>query len=167
VSFGITAGLYVWGLAAVMGIAAILQTSAYAFSVLKIVGALYLFWMGTRFVLTSLKKQSESVEIALSPKQNPFVRGLMSNLLNPKPAVFYLSIFPQFIPIESNHVLMGTLLVSIHALETMIFFSALILFIGTLKPFFSRPAVARYMERLSGFAIIGFGAKMLIETSSN
>jgi threonine/homoserine/homoserine lactone efflux protein len=159
--------LYAWGLAAVLGVTAILKASADAFNVLKIAGAIYLFWMGTKFILASLKKKSEAVQVQLNPKQKPFLRGMMSNLLNPKPAVFYLSIFPQFIPIHSNHFLMGTLLTTIHATETMIFFTLLILFVGTLKPFFTRPAVTKYMERISGFAIIGFGAKLLLESATN
>ncbi|MEY4323777.1 MAG: Leucine efflux protein [Actinomycetota bacterium] len=163
VSLGITAGLYVWGFAAVLGIAAILQASAEAFNVLRIVGALYLFWMGSRFIVASLKKNTDVIEVSLDPKQRPFMRGFLSNLLNPKPAVFYMSIFPQFIPADSNHALVGTILVTIHATETMLFFTAMILFIGTLKPFFSNPKVVRYLERMSGFAIVGFGAKLLME----
>jgi threonine/homoserine/homoserine lactone efflux protein len=166
VSIGITSGLYAWGLAAVLGVTAVLKTSATAFNVLKIVGAIYLFWMGSKFVITSLKKRAEAIDVVLNPKQKPFLRGLMSNLLNPKPAVFYLSIFPQFIPIHSNHLLMGTLLTTIHAAESIIFFTFVILFVGTLKPFFQKPAVAKYMERISGFAIIGFGAKLLLESST-
>jgi len=71
----------------------------------------------------------------------------MSNLLNPKPAVFYLSIFPQFIPIHSNHMLMGTLLTTIHAVESMLFFTFLVLFVGTLKPFLLvHPLLATWSE---------------------
>jgi len=51
------------GLASVLGITAILRTSATAFNVLKVVGAIYLFWMGGRFVLTSFKKKAEAVEV--------------------------------------------------------------------------------------------------------
>jgi threonine/homoserine/homoserine lactone efflux protein len=167
VSLGITSGLYIWGLAAVIGVAAILKTSAAAFQVLKVVGAIYLFWMGSRFVLTSFKNKGDAPNIEISQKQNPYLRGLLSNILNPKPAVFYLSIFPQFIPIDSNHFLVGTLLTTIHAAESMIFFTLLILFVGKLKPFFAKPAVAKYMERLSGFAIIGFGTRLLLESASN
>ena len=167
VSLGITTGLYVWGLAAVIGVAAILETSAAAFQILKIVGAAYLFWMGSKFVLTSFKQRSDAPNIEIVQKQNPYLRGLLSNILNPKPAVFYLSIFPQFIPIDSNHFLVGTLLTTIHAVETMIFFTLLILFVGKLRPFFTKPKVAKYMERLSGFAIIGFGTRLLLESSTN
>jgi threonine/homoserine/homoserine lactone efflux protein len=165
VSAGITTGLYVWGIAAVIGVAAILNSSAAAFNALRIIGALYLFFMGSKFVISSFGKRANAELPDISTKEKPYFRGLLSNILNPKPAIFYLSIFPLFIPTDSNHLLVGLTLVSIHAIETVVFFSLLIYFIGVLKPFFSRPTVARFIERVSGILIIGFGAKLLLDKS--
>jgi threonine/homoserine/homoserine lactone efflux protein len=67
--------------------------------------------------------------------------------------------------VDSNHLLFGLALTGIHALITIIYFVALIIFIGSLKGFFSRPSVVKYMERISGVAIIGFGTKLLLSNS--
>jgi len=166
VMLGITSGLFVWGAFASLGISAILKTSQTAFNTLKIAGVLYMCWMGVKFIQSSFKPQTAmTVEAKEIAQKRTFIRGLLSNLLNPKAGVFYLSVLPQFIPANSNHLFFGLLLTGIHATITIVYFVALILFINTLKDFFSRPKVVKYMERLSGFAIIGFGTKLLLSSS--
>lgn len=166
VMLGITSGLFVWGAFASLGISAILKTSQTAFNTLKIAGVLYMCWMGIRFIQSSFKSQViATIETKEMAQKTTFIRGLLSNLLNPKAGVFYLSVLPQFIPVNSNHFLSGLLLTGIHATITIVYFLALILFVNTLKDFFARPKVVKYMERLSGFAIIGFGAKLLLSGS--
>lgn len=166
VMLGITSGLFVWGAFASLGISAILQTSQTAFNALKIAGVLYMCWMGVKFIIASFKKaevvENEPKEIA---QKTTFIRGLLSNLLNPKAGVFYLSVLPQFIPVDSNHLLFGLALTGIHATITIVYFVALIFFINTLKGFFAKPSVVKYMERISGIAIIGFGTKLLLSSS--
>ena len=166
VMFGITSGLFVWGAFASLGISAILQASQTAFNVLRIIGVLYMFWMGIGFIRNSFNKgsvaQFDSRDFG---QKQTFVRGLLSNLLNPKAGVFYLSVLPQFIPKNSNHLLFGLGLTGIHALITIVYFTALIFFVNTLKDFFIRPRVITYMERASGIAVIGFGAKLLLSNS--
>ncbi len=166
VMLGITSGLFVWGTFASLGISAILQASETAFNVLKVTGACYMIWMGIGFIRNSLKDSSEALmEIQKIRSQRIFTRGLFSNLLNPKAGVFYLSVLPQFIPAGSNHLLFGLFLASIHAVITIIFFISLILFINMLKDFFIQPGVVKVMERISGVAVIGFGAKLLLSES--
>ncbi len=166
VMLGITSGLFVWGTFASLGISAILQASETAFNVLKVTGACYMIWMGIGFIRNSLKDSSEALtEIQKIRNQRIFTRGLFSNLLNPKAGVFYLSVLPQFIPAGSNHLLFGLFLASIHAVITIIFFVSLILFINMLKDFFIQPGVVKVMERISGVAVIGFGAKLLLSES--
>ncbi len=166
VMLGITSGLFVWGTFASLGISAILQASETAFNVLKVTGACYMIWMGIGFIRNSLKDSSEALmEIQKIRSQRIFTRGLFSNLLNPKAGVFYLSVLPQFIPAGSNHLLFGLFLASIHAVITIIFFVSLILFINMLKDFFIRPGVVKVMERISGVAVIGFGARLLLSES--
>jgi threonine/homoserine/homoserine lactone efflux protein len=125
-----------------------------------------MIWMGIGFIRNSLKDSSEALtEIQKIRNQRIFTRGLFSNLLNPKAGVFYLSVLPQFIPAGSNHLLFGLFLASIHAVITIIFFVSLILFINMLKDFFIRPGVVKVMERISGVAVIGFGARLLLSES--
>ena len=167
VMLGITSGLFVWGVFASLGISAILQASETAFNVLKIVGASYMVWMGIGFIRNSFKNSDNSaINSRVAANKRIFTKGLFSNLLNPKAGVFYLSVLPQFIPAESNHLIFGLLLTCIHAVITIIFFVFLILFIHTLKDFFVRPKVTKVMERISGLAVIGFGARLLLSESN-
>ena len=110
-------------------------------------------------------KNADITQDGRSGKGKAFTNGLFSNLLNPKAGVFYLSVLPQFIPEDSNHLLFGLALTGIHALITIVFFTALILFINALKDFFMRPRVIKNMERISGIAVICFGASLLLSNS--
>jgi threonine/homoserine/homoserine lactone efflux protein len=166
VMVGITSGLFVWGAFATLGISAILQASQTAFNALIIIGSIYMVWMGISFIRNSMSNNNADItQDRRSGKGKAFTNGLFSNLLNPKAGVFYLSVLPQFIPEDSNHLLFGLALTGIHALITIVFFTALILFIETLKEFFMRPRVIKNMERISGIAVIGFGARLLLSNS--
>ena len=166
VMVGITSGLFVWGAFATLGISAILQASQTAFNALRIIGSIYMVWMGIGFIRNSMSnKNADITQDGRSGKGKAFTNGLFSNLLNPKAGVFYLSVLPQFIPEDSNHLLFGLALTGIHALITIVFFTALILFINALKDFFMRPRVIKNMERISGIAVICFGANLLLSNS--
>ena len=166
VMVGITSVLFVWGAFATLGISAILQASQTAFNALRIIGSIYMVWMGIGFIRNSMSnKNADITQDGRSGKGKAFTNGLFSNLLNPKAGVFYLSVLPQFIPEDSNHLLFGLALTGIHALITIVFFTALILFINTLKEFFMRPLVIKNMERISGIAVICFGAGLLLSNS--
>jgi len=165
VMVGITSGLFVWGAFATLGISAILQASQTAFNALRIIGSIYMVWMGIGFIRNSMSnKNADITQDGRSGKGKAFTNGLFSNLLNPKAGVFYLSVLPQFIPEDSNHLLFGLALTGIHALITIVFFTALILFINALKDFFMRPRVIKNMERISGIAVICFGASLLLSS---
>jgi threonine/homoserine/homoserine lactone efflux protein len=163
VMLGITSSLFIWGTFAALGISAVLETSKIAFETLKILGVAYMFWMGANFIHSAFMKESiaeSTPEIRV--ERGAYLRGILSNLLNPKAGVFYISVLPQFIPDNSNHLLMGIALTGIHASLTIIFFITLIFFVDAVKSFFLHKKVARLMEALSGVAVIGFGTKLLL-----
>ena len=163
VMLGITSGLFVWGAFASLGVSAILQTSEFAFNALKIAGVVYMLWMGVGFIWNSFKNAPHTeTELSIKSDRRVFTRGLLSNLLNPKAGVFYISVLPQFIPRASNHLLAGLILTSIHAVITVVYFGLLIYLIDFFKTFFAKPAVVKRLERFSGIAVIGFGAKLLL-----
>jgi threonine/homoserine/homoserine lactone efflux protein len=99
---GITAGCFVHVFAAALGVGALLATSATAFTVLKIVGAAYLLWMGVKILLA--KAPAQEPDIAALAASQPtrglwavFRGGFLTNVLNPKVALFFLAFVPQFI----------------------------------------------------------------------
>ena len=116
---GITAGCFVHVVAAAVGVSALLAASATAFTVLKWAGAAYLLWVGVRLLLTRAAPASADLQ-ALARTQPPsslaavFRGGFLTNVLNPKVAIFFLAFVPQFIAPDSEHkalafVLLGTL----------------------------------------------------------
>lgn len=98
-TLGINAGAYVHLVAAALGISAILATSALAFTVAKWVGAAYLLWLGIQAIRDSVAKPDEgkSASNRVLPIRTIFWQGFLSDVLNPKVALFFLAFLPQFI----------------------------------------------------------------------
>ena len=92
-TLGIALGSAVWAIASVLGVAIILETSLVAFTILKIAGAAYLMYLGVRSFTTTARESLTVRERA----GGPFMQGLLSNLLNPKAAVFFVTVLPQFV----------------------------------------------------------------------
>jgi len=91
-----------------------------------------------------------------------FYRGFLSNMLNPKVGVFYVSFLPQFIPHGVNVAGFSLLLAGLHVLMTMVWFSLLIALTVPLGRFLSRPRVVRNLDRLTGCVFIGFGVRLAV-----
>src|ERR687896_109744 len=98
-ALGISTGLLVWALAAALGIAALLHASAPAFTLLKLAGAAYLVWLGLRALGAAWRGTGEdSAGQGWSRRRaSPFRQGLLSNLLNPKIALVFTTLIPQFV----------------------------------------------------------------------
>src|SRR6267142_3538073 len=100
-SFGTFAGGMFHVFAAALGISAILAASAVAFHTVKYAGAAYLVWLGIRMIRT---RNAEMVVSASQPARGAFRQGILTEVLNPKTALFFLSFIPQFIAPERSHV---------------------------------------------------------------
>jgi len=100
-SFGTFVGGLFHVLAAALGVSAILAASAVAFHTVKYAGAAYLVWLGIRMIRT---RNAEMVVSASQPSQGAFRQGILTEVLNPKTALFFLSFIPQFIAPERSHV---------------------------------------------------------------
>ena len=119
---GISSGSIIHTLAAAFGLSAILSTSAQAFLFLKYAGAIYLIYLGLRLILEKNVDRSNKNQGA--PRQNLttiYRQGVLTNLLNPKVAVFFLAFLPQFINAESSHKILS-----------FIFLGGLFIFTGTI-----------------------------------
>lgn len=90
-------------------------------------------------------------------------RGLLTNLLNPKVGVFYVSFLPVFIPRGVNPGRFGFLLASIHAFEGLLWFSVLVLITQAVVRRLHRPRVATALDQVTGLVVLGAGAKLLLE----
>ncbi|MEW2615575.1 LysE family translocator [Streptomyces sp. NPDC047880] len=158
---GITAGLLIWGLLTVVGLAAVLAASATGYTVIKLVGAAYLVLLGVQALLHSRRARARAHDaLPGAPAGNPWRTGLVTNVFNPKIAVFYTGLLPTLAPTGlSPHTGMA-LLVLIHAALTAVWLGGYVMLLAKARVFFQKPAVRRAMDRVTGVVLIGFGLKV-------
>lgn len=111
--FGVIAGFFVHMLAAAVGLSAIFLAVPLAYELLKWLGALYLLWLAWEAVRPGARSPFEPRELPPDPPRKLFLMGFLTNLLNPKAAVFYLSIFPQFIDTDRGTVFAQSILLGV------------------------------------------------------
>jgi threonine/homoserine/homoserine lactone efflux protein len=160
-SLGICLGLLVWGTSAALGVTALLSASQRVFTIVKWAGATYLVYLGIKLVIKP--RSTALVDTTASDDQsrkNTFARGFLSNILNPKVGVFYVTFLPQFIPRGVNVADFSLLLACIHVVITVVWFSVLIMLTLPLGRFLTRPRVVRNLDRLTGCVFVGFGLRL-------
>jgi threonine/homoserine/homoserine lactone efflux protein len=169
-ALGIASGTFAWGAAAALGAAALLAASEIAFMILKIMGALYLAYLGVSMIAQTLRRKPiEREDAAAKPTGTlvaAFGRGAITNLLNPKVGVFYIALIPQFIPGGAPPLGMGLLLALVHVVESLIWFTAIIFAAHYAKRWLQSPRVSRWIDRVTGGMLVGFGAALLLESRS-
>ena len=101
-ALGISAGSVVHTFAAAIGLSAILAASASAFTALKLIGAAYLVYLGVRMLMTSGSASGPTATLPAQSGWTAFRQGMLTNLLNPKVALFFLALMPQFIDAQST-----------------------------------------------------------------
>jgi|SRR4029450_3506471 threonine/homoserine/homoserine lactone efflux protein len=167
---GICSGCLLWGAAASFGLSALLAVSGFAYNMLRIVGAIYLGYLGIKlfiraFACTPSSNTTERLwEEAKSTNDSLWLRrGLLTNLLNPKVGVFYLSFLPQFIPAGVQVWSFSILLTLIHATEGILWF----LLLTSATEFFSRwlkrRRVVMVLDSAMGAVLIAFGLKLALD----
>jgi threonine/homoserine/homoserine lactone efflux protein len=168
--FGICFGCLAWGVAASFGLSALLAVSQFAYNALRIIGACYLGYLGITFFIRAFSAASPDGTTKsgrndrVSTAGFPWLRrGLLTNLLNPKVGVFYLSFLPQFIPTGVQVWSFSMLLASIHAAEGILWF----LLITSATEFFSiwlrRRRVVMALDTAMGAVFIAFGLKLAFD----
>lgn len=160
---GIQTGLLLWITAAVLGLAALLRASEVAYTVLRFAGAAYLLWLG----LQSLRARSARVDAPESGRSplggTGYWAGLLSNVLNPKVGVFFVTFLPGFVPAGRPIGLVSLLLGAIFVLETAVYFAVLLLLAGRITGWLADSTIRRRMDRITGLVLVGFGARLAAE----
>ena len=160
---GIATGCFAWAALVALGLGALLAASHLAYTILRWVGAAYLLWVGLR-MLRHPRRSFASAEGADEPKGSAFVTGALTNLLNPKVGVFYVTFLPQFVPAGVSAGPYMLLLGAIHALLGLIWFACLILATRPLTVFLRRPQVIEACDRLTGGVFMLFGMGLALES---
>jgi threonine/homoserine/homoserine lactone efflux protein len=160
-ALGIVAGCLVWGAAVALGLGVLLVASHTAYAALKWAGALYLGWLGINLLLRP--RSTFELEAPATRQGNIFLRGLLTNLLNPKVGVFYVSFLPQFVPtgFAAAPFLFG--LAAIHGALGIAWFAILIGATAPLKRWLQRQAVVRWLDRVTGVVFLGFGLRLALD----
>ena len=164
-AFGIAIGCLIWGAAVALGLAAMIAAAPAAYLALKWAGAGYLLYLGVRLFLTP--RRALAPDGAAAPGRrgsdlDALRRGLLTNLLNPKIGVFYVSFLPQFVPSGLNVSAYSFLLACIHVAMSLAWFAVLIAATAPIGRFMTRPGVVTAMDRLTGCVFVAFGARLAL-----
>lgn len=161
---GISLGCLVWGVAAALGLGVLLTASKTAYAALKWAGAAYLAWLGIGMLLKPRQAfDFEAAKPDARVRDSWFVRGLTTNLLNPKVGVFYVSFLPQFVPPGVAAAPFIVLLAAIHVGLSAFWFAGLIGATRPLKRWLSHGPVVRWLDRVTGGVFIAFGARLALD----
>ncbi|MDR5729585.1 MAG: LysE family translocator [Terriglobia bacterium] len=166
-ALGIALGCLGWAVATSVGLGALVAASQFAYDVLRIVGGGFVIWLGGRMLWSAITRNSAGLQITLSPSSNGarswLVRGFLTNILNPKVGVFYVSLLPLFIPPHANVMAFSMLLGLLHAAEGLAWFWLLTSAIKPLASWIARGNVARWFDGVAGAVLILFGGALLLE----
>jgi threonine/homoserine/homoserine lactone efflux protein len=161
---GICTGLLVWAALSAVGVAALLAASAEAYNVLRFAGAAYLVYLGAQALLSAWR--GHGIELAADEhfsSRAAYRQGLLSNLLNPKIAVFYTTLLPQFIEPGDPVLAVSLLLASIHAvmgLAWLWFYAGVVARAGDLL---RRGWARRALDSASGLVLVALGVRLALE----
>jgi threonine/homoserine/homoserine lactone efflux protein len=162
---GIGLALVVWVTATAVGLSALLRTSGEVLVALKIVGAGYLAYLGIRALLESRQPPSDLLAGAppAAPAHAVFRQGFLSAISNPKLGVFFVTFLPQFV-LPGQAVLPRLLELGVtFAAIGWTWMNAYGFFVTRLRELITAPRVRRWMQRVTGVVLLGFGARLALE----
>jgi threonine/homoserine/homoserine lactone efflux protein len=161
---GICLGCLTWGLAASVGLGGLLAVSRFAYDGLRMLGACYLMFLGAQMFFRPRPGLPEGDVVNSSETGSRwFARGFLTNILNPKVGVFYVTFLPQFVPSGVNVIWFSMLLAAIHATDGILWFAALTLATRPLSSWLRRPRVAKTLDRATGLVLVGFGLELVLD----
>jgi threonine/homoserine/homoserine lactone efflux protein len=173
---GVLCGLVVWVAAAALGLSALLRASEIGYDVLKVAGACYLIWIGVASLVSIRRRSTGSgadagAEVTDGPMApgpllggSGFSAGFLTDILNPKVGVFFVSFLPGFVP--AHHSVGWTTLAFgvLFTVLTALYFLGLIYVSGTIATWMSVPRIRRRLDALTGMVLVGFGLRLATES---
>ncbi|UCZ73635.1 threonine export protein RhtC [Dickeya zeae] len=162
---GITLGVLVWAAIALLGLHLLLERMAWLHRIVTVGGGLYLCWMGWQLLRSALRQRAHqedgTVEVALPQRGKTFMRGLLTNLSNPKALIYFGSVFSLFVGDDVGAAARWGLFTLI-SLETLLWFSvvALVFALPVMRRGYQR--LAKWVDGLAGALFTGFGIHLII-----
>lgn len=164
---GVALGVFAWALITAVGVAGLLAASAIAYTIVKLVGAAYLAYLGVRALLAA-RRGDYHLDADTGPKAHglrvAFRQGLLNNLFNPKAAVFFIALVPQFLPDDPTP-LSSVELGLICTVVSLAWFTVLAVGIGALRHVFTRRRVRRAIDAAMGTLMVGLGIRIAVQSN--
>ncbi len=166
-SLGICSGLFVHATFSAIGISAILAQSAELFQFVKMIGAAYLIWLGLSS-LRALLASGQGLNVSTTTHSalnltRSLREGFLSNVLNPKTAVFYLAFLPQFINPDNSPLIQSLFMAAIHFVIAMVWQCGLAAALSSAKNLLKNASFMKWMEGTTGVVLVTLGIKLLLE----
>lgn len=165
---GTLTGVLVHATAASLGLSALLATSAEAFTVVKLVGAAYLLYLGVQSLRAAAARTTDepvpgpSETAHESAGRRAFRQGMLTNVLNPKIAVFFLAFLPQFISPASSTAAQTALLGAIFIAMSVVWLAGVVLCASAAGRFLRRKTIRRRLDAIAGIVFIGFAGRLAL-----
>jgi threonine/homoserine/homoserine lactone efflux protein len=156
---GVVSGQLVWALAASAGLSALLLASAPVFTAIRVAGAAYLVVLGIQALAAAVRGRAEATEVPAPRRRAPYRHGVLSNLGNPKMAVFFTSLLPQF---GSSFAAMLALGIAFAAF-TLAWLNFYAVVVAKASGLLRRSPVRRALDALTGFALVALGLRLAAE----
>jgi threonine/homoserine/homoserine lactone efflux protein len=162
---GLELGLFLWALAAGAGLAAVVAASQIAYTVLRVVGAAVLLYLGVRAWRAAWTDRGEAqppVSGSRRSTRGAFGEGVLVQLANPKAAIFMFAFYPQFVPSDGPVLAWTAALALLQVLVETALYLALATTVGRASAWFRRPKIRRRLEAASGTVLIGLGVRVAV-----
>jgi threonine/homoserine/homoserine lactone efflux protein len=182
---GTLSGLTIWALAAALGLSALLRVSHVGYDILRFCGAAYLIWLGVTSLTHFRRGKSTAEPVAQAGGVAPavpgltvpgltvpgtalprraYLNGLLSNLFNPKISVFFMAFLPAFVPARVSAAEFSLVLGIWFIAETGLWLAVVAWLADRGVRWLRRPTVQRWIERVTGIVLIGFGLRLATES---
>jgi len=155
---GLSTGMALHVVAAIVGLSALLASSAELFGWVKLLGGAYLVYLGAVALLRSRHRAEEAPPPRGS--RSAFRDGMMSMALNPKAGVFFVAVVPQFVEPGPGAAARVALLLCVYGALCVVFWSGFVLLLHGAQELVRRPPVRRALERVTGCALVGLGVRL-------
>ena len=172
---GVLCGLVVWAVAAALGLSGLLRASDVGYAVLKTVGAAYLLWIGVQSLRSMRRGHDEEIAVddaaggpgatpsALRWRRSGFTAGFLTDVLNPKVGVFFVTFLPGFVPSGFSVGWTTAAFGAFYILLTALYFAGLIGVSATIAQWMSTARIRRRLDAMTGLVLIGFGVRLAAE----
>ena len=162
-ALGVAVGILAWATAATLGVGVLLERSSTAFTILKLAGAAYLFYLGARSLLAKPPRDESQVPCAATlGDRSAWGQGLLSNLLNPKTGAFFVTVMPQFM-LPGDPAIRLVLMVATFEVMLLVWLVAYGHVVARLGRSGLGSRVRAFMTKVTGVVLIGLGARLAFE----